>query len=542
MFGRSFFDIGKRIALWALSGLTILSGYGLTKLEPFGAPHLLPLTALDLAIPLVPWTIWLYGSGTKAALIAWLLVPDAIAGRRLFFTLSLAALLCWVVFAVYPTTYPRDLYPLPAPGPSPFAVLTHAEFAELRAVDSPANCLPSMHVALAWGLALCARASLQTPWTRAIPIVWAIVVSLCTLTTKQHYVIDVPSGMAAGVFAWAVVHRGVQPGAEPFWGARRSLVVEERDRRAVSALLARVRAHQWALSDIALPLAGAPLDPLMERLLNEVIYVEEIARLNFELLRDASEDPELSELYGLFAVEERRHADGLRKLIAAHGGELQPPGLGNALVLDQFDTLDPRLDATLVAVSTPVFETFLDAGTIPFLRDHPSLQSPGFSDFVVRVCQDEVAHLALNWIQSRAAARHLRGPRGWGQLLNPNVWRGMLAVPFMSLDVYSLAGASGYDFATLLPPFGRLWRLHERYPELGGFSLWWSYRLFVAAGALATIVCVGLSRIGLLGTWFWVWFTLGTRHTATLLFGPGLLAKRGLPPIPARMFVPKMDR
>lgn len=517
---RSPFDILKRLGLWGLSGATILSGYALCKLAP--APNVLPLTALDLAIPLIPWTIWIYGSGTKAALLACLMVPDGRAARRLYLTLALAAAVCWIGFAVYPTTYPRELYPLPAG-----TGWTLAEFRDLRETDSPSNCLPSMHVALAWGLALCWSATLRRG--RALPLVWAAAVSVCTLTTKQHYVIDVPTGFAIGVGAWAIVRRATAP------GPARRLVVEERDRRAIGALLERVRGHQWALSDIAWPVSGPALPPRMVRLLNEVIYIEEIARLNFELLRDASDDAALSELYTLFADEERRHADGLRRILAAHGAEIQPPGMGNALVLDQFDTLDPRVDGPLVAVSTPVFETFLDAGTIPFLRAHPSLAGPAFEDFVERVGQDETAHLAVNWILSRSAGRRFRGWRGLALLANPNVYRGMLAVPFMSLDVYSLAYTLGYDFRTMLPPFARLWRLHERYPELAWFPLWWPFRLFVVAGVLATVVCVALARVRLMGAWFWVGFTRVGRALARGLFGAALLRKRGLPAVgPAR--------
>lgn len=511
--GRSLVDWLKRLSGFVASGVVVLLCYGLGKLaEP---AQLLPMTALDTAIPLIPVTIWWYGSGTKAALLTWLLVPNGLEARRLFLTLSIASVVCLCAFALWPTTYPRELYPLP-PGDS----FTLREFADLRDSDSPSNCLPSLHVALAWGLTLCAWGWIGR--ARWLVVFWALGVSVCTLTTKQHYLIDVPTGAAVGVFAWAAARRleAWKPAA-----GRLSL----RDTRAADALLVRVRAHQWRLDELPAPPA-TPLPQPMVRLLNEVIYIEEIARLNFELLRDASDTPVLRELYQLFADEERRHADGLRRLLAAAGAPIEPPGLGNALVLDQFDTLHPDVDGALVAVSTPVFETFLDAGTIPFLQAHPALRSASFDQFVERVCTDEAAHLALNWIVSREVARTRGGLAGLGQLLNPNISRGMLAVPFMSLEVYSVAHRLGYDFATLLPPFGRLWRLHERFPELERFALWWPYRAFAAAGAIATWACLGLIRVRLLALPFWLAVTRLLALIARIGFGAALLQRRGLPP------------
>ncbi|MSQ02914.1 MAG: phosphatase PAP2 family protein [Myxococcales bacterium] len=512
--GRSPFDIAKRVAGWLASGVVVLGCYGLGKLA--GPGHVLPVSAIDAAVPLWPWTIWIYGSGTKAALLAWLLVPDGAAARRLFGTLALCSLACGLAFVVDPTTYPREAWPLPA-GDS----LTLREFADLRAADSPSNCLPSLHVALAWGLALNWSGWLMR--ARALPLVWAGAVTLATLTTKQHYLIDLPAGAAVGAAAFWASGRIQARKAAP---ARLSMV----DTRAVDALLTRVVAHQWRLEDLPSPPAR-PLPPTMVRLLNEVIYIEEIARLNFELLRDASDTPALAQLYGLFAAEERRHADGLRRILAAADAPLLAPGLGNALVLDQFDTLDPNVDAPLVAMSTPVFETFLDAGTIPFLQGHPALRNPAFDAFVVRVCADEAAHLALNWLVSRELARQRGGRAGLGLLLNPNLLRGARAIPWMSLEVYSIAHQLGYDFATLLPPFGRIWRMHERFPELARYPLWWPFRIFAAVGAIATVGCMTLLRVHLLFIDAWVLVTRLTSWSAKLAFGPELLRRRGLPPV-----------
>jgi hypothetical protein len=519
-------DVLKRVVLWLLCGLTMISGYGLTKLEPFGPAHLLPMTWLDSAIPFWPLSIWFYGTATWAALLAFLQAPDRVESRRLFFAVALAACCCWWFFLLFPTTYPRHLYPLPAG----LDRWTQAQWDDLRGKDTPSNCFPSQHVALAWSLGLTWAAFQRRRWAVALPIAWAALVTLGTLTTKQHYVWDLPPGFAIGVGSFALMQWGIRP-AIARAPARPLSLSRDADRRAIAALRARVEAHQWRLDDIAWPKGPLePLDPLMARLLNHVIWIEEIAGLNFRVLEHAAADDDLRVIYGLFADEERRHADGLRQLLALHGAATERPGLGNALVLDQFDTIDANseADAILVAVSNPVFETFLDAGTIPFLQKHPALRGPAFDALVERINADEGAHLAANWLVTREMARRYPGVRGLRFLANPAVWRGMLGVPWMSLDVYSLAWRLGFRFESLLPAFWRLWRLHDRHPELGPFPLWWMYRWFTICGLIATYFCVTVSRAGLLGGWFWIRFTRVTDHVAWLAFGDRLLSKRSL--------------
>jgi len=524
-------EIVKRLCLWVVGIIVIVFFYGLGKIELFGAPSELPLTAMDRAVPFVPWTVWLYGTITWTSLVAWLSVPTRADAARLMTAIGVASAACAVVFIVWPTTFPRGLYPLP----EGLGARTLAELVELRDDDSPSNCFPSLHVALVWAIGLTWIGWIRRRWLRALPLLWAVVVSVTTVTTKQHYVVDVPAGFLVGALAF-VAARKLIPGrtATPVWmRVHKGLALHwEVHVERIARLRASVEAHQWALDDIAWPKAPMPpLDPMLVRLLNEQIYVEEIAGLNFAILADAAGQEDMRRLYELFALEERRHADGIRRVLELHGAPLRPPGLGNSLVLDEFDALDADSigDIYLIATATPVFETMLDAGTVPFLRDHPALESEWFSDFVKRVTRDEAAHMAVNWMIIREAGERFAWWRGLRLLLNPSLLRGVLAVPFMSLDVYSLAHRLGYRFESLLPSFGKLWRLHRRYTELRKFPLWWVFRLFVASGAVATIVTAGLVRAGLLFARFWTTFTSFTDVFARFIFGRHLLRKRGLP-------------
>lgn len=541
----------RAVLLCALTYALILAFYGLCKWEPFFTAQPLTMTALDQAIPFLPWTVWVYSTVSSTTALTYFLITDRARTKRLALTLLTASALCAIVFALFPTTYPRELYPLPdATNQGWFFARTLVELADLRASDDPANCLPSLHVALATSLALtlaergdaagaaaarpfgAASSPARTPtWVRVLAPIWAICVSLSTLTVKQHYVVDVPAGALVGLLAHALCAYAARAG-RPVWStsAASPLALEaEADRAAVATLLKKVEAHQWSLDDLDLPTPNRPFDAPMVRLLNHVIYIEEIAAGNFRLLGAAATDPELKRLYTLFEDEEHRHAEGLRRLLLAGGGWIEKPGLGNALILDQQRHLDPRsdADAILVTVSNPVFETFLDAGTVPFLREHRDLKSPAFDEFVARITRDEAAHLGLNWLLTRKMARERSSFR---HLLNPAIYRGMLAVPFMSLDVYALAQRLGYDFQTLIPSFKKLWKLHRKFPELRRFPMWRMFRLFVLCGIVATWVALFLVRAKILFVRFWTTFSRATDYLAWALFGDDLLKAHALPP------------
>jgi membrane-associated phospholipid phosphatase len=516
---------GRALVLTSITYFIILLGYVACRSHPFFEPRELSLTALDRAVPFWVDTVWIYGTVSWVTLLGYFLVRDARTTGRFGLTLLLASAACWLGFALHPVSFPRHLYPLEGAGG---ALASIARLAELRESDAPDNCLPSLHVALATSLALLLREPERPRLVRALAPVWAVLVSLSTLTVKQHYVVDVLGGAVVGLAAWALARRAAR--GRPYWQtAEAPLALETDDDRAfVEGLLRKVEAHQWSLDELELPAPARPFEAPMVRLLNHVIYIEEIAARNFRFLKQAARDESVRRLYQLFEDEEVRHAEGLRRVLLAGGGKLERPGLGNGLVLAQQTELDPSSDAdvVLVTLSNPVFETFLDAGTIPFLRAHPALRSAGFDALVSRIGRDEAAHIALNWFFSRKIGRshaHVR------HLFNPSIARGMVAIPFMSLDVYALAHRLGYDFATLLPSFRKLWSNHKRFPELMRLPMWRVFRLFVLCGLVSTWVTLVLARLHLLFVRFWTTFSRLTDYLAWALFGRRLLEVHALP-------------
>ena len=171
--------------------------YLLTGRVHLGEPALLPVSAVDRRIPFLGWTIWIYHTQFFFLLASVRLMRRAATITRALYAMAAASLISFAVFFVYPTTLPRAE---PAAG-----VLTRQAFALLYSIDGPTNCLPSLHVALAWVAAL--GISTERRPARRVAWLWAALISISTLTTKQHYLVDVVAGLCVASSCWIIVKR-----------------------------------------------------------------------------------------------------------------------------------------------------------------------------------------------------------------------------------------------------------------------------------------------------------------------------------------------
>lgn len=524
---------GVRGMICLATATVVLLGYSFASRHAIRGAILLPVTPLDRAVPLVTWTVWVYHLLGIGIAIGWFYVPNTWLARRLFLGVMVSTVVCMAVFVFFPTAR----YVTALPGEDS---VSRWALATLWKIDDPTNCLPSLHVTLATCVALTMR-EFGTTWVwRRLPAAWGIAIALSTLTTKQHYVLDVVAGAFLGWCAYAVVKWAARADLDPFWcvgGASPIRLADTREQSHLDKVRAMMAKTQWSLDDLPTleTNSNEPLPPAMVRFLNQVIYVEYLAAMNFEFLaRATTDDPNLREVYERFGVEERQHAEGLRRLLRANGADLQPPGLGCALLLHQFDALDPMkdADALLVALAIPVFETFLDAGTIPFVKSHPAIASPGLEALIGHICRDESRHLAVNWAVSRAAVRAVRKRRlaGLRLICNPRAVIASIATPFLALDVYANANRLGFDFRKLMPSFRRLFHLHRGYPELARFPLWFGFRIWVACATVVTHVVIGLDWLApRVLRWLAKTVTWTTDRISNLLFDDGLLVRGGLP-------------
>jgi membrane-associated phospholipid phosphatase len=170
--------------------------------HPAQAVFVMPLTALDRAIPFQPAafvayaSLWLY-VGLPAALL--LSLRELVVYGLWIGSLCLTGLAC---FYFWPSAVP----------PYDFAAQAaalgnkHAGIALLQGVDAAGNACPSLHVATATFSALWLHRLLRStgarPWWWVLNAGWLVLIVYSTLAIKQHVVLDVLAGTAlALVFA-----------------------------------------------------------------------------------------------------------------------------------------------------------------------------------------------------------------------------------------------------------------------------------------------------------------------------------------------------
>jgi membrane-associated phospholipid phosphatase len=164
-------------------------------------PRLLPMSWVDLAVPFLPSTFWVYTSEYVFFAVIYICSRDMNNLNKYFYSFLTLQLVSVAVFFVWPTTYPRGQFPLP----EDLDALTYYAFSSLRQTDTPANCCPSLHVSsvyLSSFIYLDERKWLFPPF-----FIWATAIAASTLTTKQHYLIDVVAGFMMAVIMYWVFHR-----------------------------------------------------------------------------------------------------------------------------------------------------------------------------------------------------------------------------------------------------------------------------------------------------------------------------------------------
>ncbi len=164
-------------------------------------PLYLPMTALDRAVPFIPETLWIYISEWIFFPLIYFTCRDLTNQNKYIYSFMSLQAVSVFIFWVWPTTYPREAFPLPGY----LDAITAFTFENLRKTDSPANCCPSLHVS---GVYLSAFIFLDER-RKQLPyyLTWATLIALSTLTTKQHYILDVVAGLLLAVTFYWIFHR-----------------------------------------------------------------------------------------------------------------------------------------------------------------------------------------------------------------------------------------------------------------------------------------------------------------------------------------------
>jgi len=164
-------------------------------------PQYLPMSWVDLAVPFMPNTMWIYISEYIFFITVYWASRNYMNLNKYFYSFLALQSVSVAIFWIWPTTYPRSDFPLPEDlGP-----ITHAVFSWLRTTDTPANCCPSLHVSSVY----LSTFIFLDEQKKKFPFFfcWGTAIAVSTLTTKQHYLVDVVAGLVMAVAFYWVFHK-----------------------------------------------------------------------------------------------------------------------------------------------------------------------------------------------------------------------------------------------------------------------------------------------------------------------------------------------
>jgi membrane-associated phospholipid phosphatase len=176
-----------------LGGAATLLLYQWTNRFYFVEPRLLNFDAVDSLMPFWPWTVWVYFTEYIFFIVAYFGLRSTELKTRYYYAYMAILLVSVAVFVIFPVTFPRSDYPVTGNSISDHALIFLRTY-----MDSPANCLPSLHVSSCYISALSFwKESRTKAW---LCVAWSTAVAISTMTAKQHYFIDVWTAMILTAF------------------------------------------------------------------------------------------------------------------------------------------------------------------------------------------------------------------------------------------------------------------------------------------------------------------------------------------------------
>jgi len=184
-----------------VGGAATLILYQLANRVHIIEPKLLSFGYVDSIMPFWPWTVWIYFTEYLFFVYAYFGMKSLNLVTRYYYAYMTILLVSIVTFIFYPVTFPRADYPAEGDSISVFALNFLRTY-----MDAPANCLPSLHVSSCYISSLCFWRESRT---KAILLCgWSTLVAISTMTTKQHYFIDVWAALIlTAVCYWFFFHK-----------------------------------------------------------------------------------------------------------------------------------------------------------------------------------------------------------------------------------------------------------------------------------------------------------------------------------------------
>jgi membrane-associated phospholipid phosphatase len=164
----------------------------------FSDPEYLMLSSLENRIPFLPYTIWIYLSEYILFVVIFFLCKETENLNRYFYAFLFMQFTSVLIFCLWPTIYPRELFPIPRDTDC----ITYFVFESLRRTDTAASCFPSLHVSSVY----LSIFTFLTEQKNKFPffLIWGTIIALSTLTTKQHYLVDIVAGFIMAILSFCI--------------------------------------------------------------------------------------------------------------------------------------------------------------------------------------------------------------------------------------------------------------------------------------------------------------------------------------------------
>ena len=155
---------------------------------------------LDRSVPFVDWTLVVYLSVfIQLPMGMWWLMTKQ-RGATVVVG-SLITIIHFIFFVVYPTILPRI-------GLEPTNAFWIWAYNLQWSTDNPVNCFPSLHVGAVALLSFCAWR--ENKRIGIIFTIWSLAVATSTLTTKQHYIVDLAGGYVSAALIYYFLYRKIR--------------------------------------------------------------------------------------------------------------------------------------------------------------------------------------------------------------------------------------------------------------------------------------------------------------------------------------------
>ncbi len=150
-------------------------------------------TYYDTIIPFVPLFIIPYISGFVMPMLLYFFIKDIVFFRKAVVSYCIMLCISYIIYIVYPV----KVVLRPAEITGFFAPVFHMFYP----FDPPYNAFPSLHVAQPFFAALLVYHYDKKYWWM---IPWAALIVLSTIFTKQHYILDVASGLLLTAIVYGI--------------------------------------------------------------------------------------------------------------------------------------------------------------------------------------------------------------------------------------------------------------------------------------------------------------------------------------------------